>query len=610
MVKRYILLILALGAFTAWGQKPHVKESVVRISARYLCSSYNVDGRIFDSDESLTAILDSLQKVQPDSYPIMGQWCRVQRMRINRMKNSLEEYQRDGELIWLDSTHCVIDAPAFITQLGEMATLLQTKSDEFEQLEKNRIEAERKAAEERARAEALRIQREKDSQLALIKDTIRNLHRSVTTICDARGESDKIRVKELKEIYYAYLSVYNRYDLTDVTTTDLHFKQLTELCQFQHHLLDSVLGPNSYAERMEEFKNTLHLHAGKDHADVNKSYLRVFKKIQIPINFKSIAEYNSYVSQLRELMAVQQSYLEVIRLRDTISKNSTTLALQCSKGHKEILNSYKEILSEQNTVPAYATLVSANKFIDNLNDFIEIQHLYSGAIVRMETIDKRGDSIVSLCTKNISDIGNAYKELRTNTDLVPRFINRASAERYHEILDQFEELQSLYVTVIDIRKKIDKRGVTITSNKNAPHGLIAGYKQMVAYTDFTPRFTTARGGNDFIKTLNHFIELQEKFVEVSSRNSTIVNNTRQFKTAFKDYHNIYKAYERLMKSYDYELNIINEADINSYLKHQEMVLAMQKRFLVLANSLEKEDYDNRLKRVRDPEKIKLIMGVN
>ena len=149
----------------------------------------------------------------------------------------------------------------------------------------------------------------------------------------------------------------------------------------------------------------------------------------------------------------------------------------------------------------------------------------------------------------------------------------------------------------------------VTSSKNAPKGLIAGYKQMMKYTDFTPHFSNIEAGEDFIKLLNHFIDIQNKFIKIVDDNNIIDNNGKQFRSAFKLYPNIYKAYERLLKTYDYELNILSEADINSYMRHQESILAMQEQFKIVANSLEKEDYNNRLKKVKETDKIKLIMGI-
>lgn len=607
------LLFLVIAA-TTWGQtvptNGGVDSTITLLRTRDLCPGYHVDARIVDNDAALQRVVDSLQRVQPNAYPIIAQWCHQQQLRIGRMINSLNsDYSRSGDVIWMDSTHCIVDAAEYIAKLEQTQTRLKDESERYNALEQQRLDAERKAAEERARAEAARLQREKDLRLATLKDTIRAMHKNITLVCDAKGITDKTRIKELKDLFYAYLAVYNRYDLTDDNTTDNHFRQLDELQLFQSELIDSVLSSTSYTYRIEAFKNTLHLRAGKDHNDVNKSYQRVFKKVQIPINFKTIAEYNSYVAQLREVLAVQQSYLHVIDLRDTISLNTSILQQMCTKRHKDILASYREILDEVNQIPAYTTLDESDKFIDRLNEFIGVQHDFQNAIRRIDIIETRGDSITSICSKNLSDIPTAYRELVASIDFVPRFINKASADHFNTKLDDFEELQQMYVTVIGIRNTIDIGTQAIIASKNAPRGLIPGYRQMMKYTDFTPHFSNRKGADDFIKLLYHFIDLQQKFIAIVNNNNTIEANTKQLRTAFKDYTNIYKAYERLLKTYDRELSIISEADLNSYHSHQQEVLAMQERFTSLATSLEKEDYNNRLKKVKEPDKIKLIMAV-
>ena len=585
-------------------------SSVVYFSTIDLCPAYNVDRRIIESDKNLATIIDSLQRVQPNSYPIMSQWCRQQRMRINRMITSLnEDYTREGDNIWMDSVHCITDAGIYISRMQQMAERLQNDAANYDRLEQERIEAERRAAEERARAEALRLQQVKDQQLAILKDSIRDMHKNITSTCDAKGVTDKVRIKELKDLFYAYLSIYNRYDLTESNTTESYFRQLNELKSFQIELLDSVMGSNSYSDRIEKFKNTLHARSGKDHTDVNKSYLRVFKKVQVPISFRTIAEYNSYIAQLREIIAVQQSYITVIEMRETISKNSSDLQNQCGKRNKDVYSAYKDLLDELNTIPAYTSLAESEKFISNLDEFINLQNEYSDVVKRLDTIANRGDSIVAICPKTASDIASAYKELVSTTDFIPRFINKASADYFNNFLDDFESIQRTYIEAIGIRNSIDAGTDRINASKNAPKGLIPGYKQMMRYTDFTPHFTTVNAGEEFIRLLNHFVEIQGKFLSIIDENNKIENNTKQFRTAFKEYANINKAYDRLMKTYDYELVIISEGDLNRYIQHQTDVTAMQERFATLANSLEKEDYNNRLKKVKEPEKIKLIMGI-
>lgn len=583
---------------------------MITISARYLCPSYNVDERIFGGESTLSPVFDSLQHVEPNAYPLMGQWCRVQRLRCNRMANSLaNDYRNDSTAVWIDSLHCIPDGVEFIRLLRSTADTLTSLSARFEQLEKERVEREQKQAATLAKAEAIRQQRELEYRLTTLKDSIKTTHRAISNTCDGDGVTDRNRLKELKDIFYAYLSVYNRYDVGDPTISEGHLSRLEELRKFQIHLNDSLLGPHALSVQLEDFKKELHMRTGKEYNDIYKSYIRVFKKINIPITFRTIAEYKVYISNLQELIVVSRSYLRVVDLRDSIAAGTALLNQKCSRRHRDILTSYRELLSEMNNVPNYATIPSSEKFIANLQNFIEMQRQYSLAIDRVEVIQKRGDSIVALCPRTLTDVAQSYRSMMSTTDLVPHFINSTSSVRYHENLDNVEEVQRLYVEVIAIRKEIDQRATRITSDRNAPRGLVNGYRHLVKYTDFTPSFTTPRGGNDMIRSLNHFIDLQEKFLTINSNNAVIENNTKQMRTAFHEYNNIFKAYERILDTYRYDLSITGEAELNSYMKHQEQVMSMQSKFIDLINSLEKEEYNNRLKRVREPEKIRLIMGL-
>lgn len=585
-------------------------SQISQFHARDFCSSYNVDARIVDNEDNIRTIMDSLQKVQPNAYPLMSQWCRQQRMRMNSMVRSLRnDYEWNGNIAWMDSTHCIIDAGTYLTRLEQTMRMLQERADNYDNLEQKRIEAERIAAEERARAEARRLQQEKDRRLISLKDSIKNHHTSITSICDAHGVSDKARIKELKDLYYAYLAVYNKYDLASDNTDDARFIQLDELKDFQTELLDSVLNENSFRYRIDNFGTRLKVRAGKNHTDVNKAYNKSFKRVNIPVTFKNIAEYHEYVTQLRNVIAVQESYITAIELRETISQKSNTIQQQCSKKHRDILSSYKEILGELNIIPSYTTLNESHKFIDNLREFVLLQDEYSKVINRIDVIESRGDSIVALCVKDLKDVATAYKELVNNTDFVPKFINLSSADFYNKTLDEFEAIQRHYITTIGLRKTIHSKEERILSSKNAPKGLLNGYKQMLRNTHFTPFFTTATAGADFTSLLSHFIKIQEKFEDIIEQNIRIENTSKQFKTIFKDFGNIAKAYNRMITEYTIEAVILSESDLNSYRSHQDAIMSMQARFEELSNSTEKEDYNQRLKKVKEIDKIKLIMGI-
>lgn len=584
---------------------------ITNINARDLCRNYNVDARIVDNRDNIIPIMDSLQKIQTNAYPLMSQWCKKQRQNVQKMLNSLRnDFRMDGNMLWIDSTHCIVDASAFISKLEQTASFLESRASYYDTKEQERIENERRIAEERARAEAARIQREKETRMQRLTDSIRGLHQTITVICDGKGVTEKARIKELKDIYYdAYLPIYNRYNLASTDVDDERFAQLSELKDFQVNLVNNVISDTSYAQRIEKFKDIVKTRCGKDHSEVNKSYLKAHKKLHVPIKFKSIAEYNEYVGQVQEIILVQQSYLKVIDLRETITSNTNKIQAQCGKKHRDIFNSYKEVLGELNLVPSFTTLSEANSFIETLENFINLQMEYNRVIMRIDKIEQQNDSIIAACPKNISDVAASYKELVEATDFVPKFRNISSANFYNKSLDDFEQIQQIYIDIIGLRNTIVEKSDTINSSKSSPKGLTAGYKTMVKYNNFTPNFSTVKDGQDFVASLNYFIRIQNKFITIIKQTEQIEAAGKRFKTAFKNYSNIYKAYERLLKTYDYDLKILSEGDLDSYLLHQRSVLDMQQKFEELINSAEKETINGRLKKEKDPERIKLIMGV-
>lgn len=572
---------------------------VSRFNARDFCSNYEVDARIIDNIDALNNVMDSLKGVEPNAYPLMSQWCRRQRLRMSRMVTSLRnDYKWDGDIAWMDSTHCIIDAGSYIATMEQLMTLLMSRAAEYEQLEADRIEAEKIAHEEERRAE-----------LNELKDTIKELNSSIISICDARGVTDKARVKELKDLYYDYLAVFIRYDVASNKADDARFEQLYELKKFQIEMMDSLLGENSFSQRINNFSNILKAKSGKEHAEVFKSYQRCSKKMLVSGGFKSIAEYREYATHQREIIETQQSFLTAIDLRDTISAHSDKLQFLCGRKYREVYTSFREVMSDFNTVPRYYTLADSRKFIDSLHNFIALEDEYAKAVYRIEKINAHSDSILSLCSKGLNDVSAAYKELVSMSDFIPQFINGASVEYYNKNLDNFEHLQDCYVTVIELRKTIDKNSKQLQSNKNMPRPVKTGYRNIARNMKFTPHFTNSEGSTDFINSLNHFIELQGKFAQIAEDNRTIESNAKTIKTAFKNFSYIYRAYTKIYNSYQYKVVIENEMDLKTYRKYQSQVLTLQEVFLNKANLMEKEDLNRRLQKERDLQKIKLIVGV-
>ncbi len=609
--KIHTITVLLLLSAAAHGQADSTAmDSINRYSAHTLCASYGVDTRILDDHSKLRIIIDSLSALHEHPYLPISNWCHHQQTKTEYMINSMRNTLRwDGEMAWIDSTNCITDASFFTSTLQRSAAWLESQSAFYKEKENDRLEQERRKREEQERREALRIQREKEAHLKQLHDTISMLHRDISIICDGRNVSDKRRRNALNSFYLAYKHIYNRYNTANSSVDDNNFAQMAELKNFQLSLKDSTLGSNGLLSQIADFGNTLKMRADKNHAEVNKSYTKIFKKVEVPIDFTTLKEYGQYMNRLREIRYVQTSYLTVIDLREEIAHNTAQIQT-ISKKRNDLIDAYKEVLDAQILVPSYTTRENAEAFIKHLNDFISLQQSYIQASARLDVIDHRSDSIFAACTKKISDVGAAYKTLLNTTDLVPHLNNKGNVDTYNTTLDNFEQVQQIYLEIIGMRNTIATKDDAISNHKSAPKGLMSYYKMQKKSNDFTPRFANPRQGNDFKSLLLKYLQIQDKYMVILNNNDRIESNTKQLNTILKEFKNLSKSYGIVMKSYDMDISILTETDLDNYIRHQEEVLEMQQHYTDVVASGQASDYNIRLKKEKDPHNIKVLIGIN
>ena len=605
-----LALAMLLSAATYAQTDSTANDDIRHHSARSLCKSYGVDTRMLDNQGNLRIIIDSLTAAHEHPYMPISTWCRQQQSKTNHMINSMRETLRwDGDMAWIDSNNCVTDAAIFVALLQRSAAWLESQGTFYEDKENDRVEQERRLREEMERREALRIQREKEERLRGLHDTINLLHRDITTFCDGKNVTDKRRRVELNSFYLAYKHIFNRYNTANSSVDESNFAQMEELKRFQIELRDSALGGNGLLRQIGNFESVLKVRADKAHSEVFKSYTKTFKKVEVPIDFTTLDEYAQYMNRLRDIRYVQNSYITVITKREEITRNTTTLQTNSKKRH-DLFNAYKEVLEAQALVPAYSNRDDADTFIKHLDDFIGIQQSYMSAILRLDTIDRRSDSIVNACNKKISDVASAYKNLLDAIDFVPHLQSKANIDSYNNLLDDFEHVQSIYGEVIGMRNTIVEKDDVINNFKSSPKGLMAGYKLLKKNSDFTPHFATSKQGEDFKFMLNHHINIQDKYITILSNNGTIEANVKKLNTTLKEYKNLTKSFGIVMKSYNMEINVLTETDLDNYIRFQQEVMAMQQRYSDIVTKGEATEYNARLKKEKDPHNIKVLIGIN
>ena len=601
MMKKYLLgllLLLPLGMLAQTPSAPTV------LSVSELMSNYGLDTAWVNDTAAMQRYLDE----QPQNYVDLTNLCVSIRTKAQKALSSIEhDYQFRDSLIWLDSNTVLADYPIYEYRLRNLADMMGRMSIKYSRLEQQRIEAEREAARRRAEEEARRQQEERNRIANDLRNSIGVHDRAIKTACDAVGVTDKNRLKDLKDLYYSYLMVYNKYDLSEGNATDENIARLDQLNSFQNDLLENVLGNNSLPNQIDNFKNVLKVRCEKENGDVYRSYSKVFKHTKVPISFADIKEYEEYIVRMHTIINVQQRYLHTLELRATIQQGTDAIVSLYGKKYRDNASAYKEVLKGVNQLPTFTTDAESILFIRYLEDFIAAQQIYLDFYPVMEDISHRTDTILS--HKEFPDVVSAYRDAMPSLRPMPGFKDPDGAAIYEHQLAEVTAVQQCYLDVIDLRQTIVLNDDSLMAGKKVDNTLTNGYKLLRKQVDLRPSFATVERGRSFIDLLHTYVEMQRLGLTTLHKLELINANDKKIKDKDIPYGNIRKAYSRMYKAYQGVDEITNTEDLRRYDRQCDYIIEMQEAFMDTQRSSTAADSDSKLKRESNIENIKLVIGL-
>lgn len=442
----------------------------------------------------------------------------------------------------------------------------------------------------------------REQRMVVLKDRIKAQHARLKIQCSDEGVADKNRARFLKNIYYAYLSVYNHYNINSIDNSADYYAQLEQFDSMQRHLRDSIVGTDSYPTRIENFKNTLKLKAGKEHVEVYKSYCRTYQPPTIAINFTTVEEYYLYVRQHREIIRIQDRYLECLSWLDRIEANTgSIIAMLGNTGHA---TPYKNIVANTNFVPIFTTEDGGAQFIEKLREFETIQQEYLKSEKRIRSLESLADSVYRIGRK-YSDLTAAFRLVQQGTDLYPSFRNQEELAVYNRKLDDYKTVAGQYLHLVYLRDTIaNNENITDHSTKT----LRDGQRTLKKFTKWTPDFSTPEEGEAFFDNLKGLLAMQHECVAISDNIITQGVNEKEILALTKNYSYIRRAYNSMMKTYDYKGSIATRENLRIYGDLQQMAVDMQLALIehIKRNPMELERMMRAEKEVRG---YKAVIGV-
>lgn len=609
-MKRILFVIVLMVPLMALGQKPRQKAKPVApppptvLSVGDILHNYGLDTAWVNDTVGAIAYLDA----QPQDYVALTNLCVSIRTKAQKAVNSIEnDYPFRDSLIWIDSNTVLADYPIYEYRLRRLADLMGRMSIQYSRLEQQRIEAEKEAARLRAIEEARRQQEERNRIASDLRSNIDLHHRAIITACDGAGISDKNKLKQLKDLYYSYLMVYNKYDLSTGNATDESIERLDQLNSFQNDLLDNVLGQNSLPYQIENFKNVLKVRCEKENADIYRSYSKVFKQTTVPISFADIREYEDYTTRLRTVINVQQRYLQTIDLRTSIASGTDNIASLYGKKYRDMAASYRDVLRTVDQLPAFTTNAESILFIQSLEEFIAAQQRYLDVYPMMEELTLRTDSIMS--QRDYPDVVAAYREAKEHLRPTPAFKDLEGADYYDTQLEEVRAVQQCYLDVLDLRRAIAVCDDSLNANRKTDAVLSNGYRLLRKQTDLKPSFYTVERGRGFLGTLQSHLEMQRLCLTTLHKQERIKANEKVINDRELPYGNIRKAYSRMAKAYKGLTEITNTEDLRRYNRQSDYILEMQQAFIDVLRGGAAAEIDAKLKRESNIDKIKVIIGL-
>lgn len=574
------------------------------LSVRELLPNYGLEPSIVDDTAALMDYLAS----QPQDYVALTNLCVSLRTRAQKAISSLEsDYTVRDSLVWIDSNTVLADYSIYEYHLRRLADLAGRLSIRYSRLEQQRLEAEKEAARQRAIEEARRQQEERDRMAENLRASIDVHNRAIISATFGNGVSDKSKLKELKDIYYSYLMVFNKYDLSPGPASDDMIVRLDELNSFQNDLLENVLGENSLPYQIENFKNVLKMRCENSNSDVYRSYTRVFKRTTVPVSFADVPEYRDYINRLQTVVTVQQRYLQTLDLRATISAGSDAIAARYGKKYRDALNVYRDVLASVNQLPAFTTNAESVLFIQSLEEFIAAQQMYLDAYTSMEEVSARADTILNC---SFRDVAEAYHNVEPLLRVVPAFRDAAGIALFDSRLEEVRQVQQCYLTVIALRTRIAANDDTLVNASKLSRLLGNGYRNIRRAAVLQPQFYNEERGRAFIGQLEDFIKTQELGLSAMNKLRIIDGNERVITGKDNPYRNISRAYQTLVKVYRKIEVIDNMDDLQRFEMQCDGIIEMQEAFIKTMRSATAEDCDKLLRRETDVTKIRLAVGMN
>lgn len=324
-----------------------------------------------------------------------------------------------------------------------------------------------------------RIQQDRPDSLhqaiARCKDDIRAKHDTIVSKCMRKGQTPR-RQEVMRDIYFSYMTVKNRYNLSDTTESEEQLHRLSDLAQLQQHLIDNVLNNGSYMSRIIQFRRQLKDSVGSEYMDIYWSYCQHFRMPYVSRTFITIEQYRDYAQKMGHIIEHQHLYLTTLQLRRLITANKADIAQTYARSHHRMWQNYLNEEQVAELTPKFTNYDEGTSFVETLRQFARKQVTYIELEPRLKALERQREALRdSLDNSGLKTYLQRTPKIETLTANMNSkncdSIIEAQTEMLHRIKEADRQCNRLKQThkKLQKRKDIDKKAYNSYKKRYTAH---------------------------------------------------------------------------------------------------------------------------------------------
>ena len=266
------------------------------------------------------------------------------------------------------------------------------------------------------------------------------------TIASGSAAIEQLYGRKYKAILSSYKEALHGVNQLPAFTTNaesvLFIQGLEEFIEAQQAYIDQYAIHEEIAARGDSIIKGASGRLG----DVANVYRSIESSLSPLPSFQTVQGAAQYEAQLDEVKEMQRCYLRVIDLRKIIALQDDTLS-QSKRIDRTLANGYRLLSRQVELRPSFISTEQGYRFIEQLQDHIEMQRMCLGVMRKLDVINQNAKSITGK-EQPYRNMAKAYTKMERSYQAMSEIATVDDLQRYSRQCDYLIEVQEAFIRLM------------------------------------------------------------------------------------------------------------------------------------------------------------------